>query len=110
MSEAYVVLSITPIKKNYNGIVNKDGESASAFPTDYLNEVGFFQKDIDEVTTDWKSDFKVHRDGCFSYRIQIRTNTAPPTKQQLKNADRIMKEITEAVDPTTCEVNSEKRR
>ena len=93
MSEAYVVLSIAPIKKNYNGIISKDGQSSPAFPIDYLDEVGFHQKDIDDITINWKADSKVHRDGCFRYKVQIRSSDAQPTKQQIREADLIMEEI-----------------
>ena len=69
MKIATVVLQIRPLHDTYDGFIKKQGESIACFPVKYLTEIGFDQKDIDEVTTDWKSDSKKHMDGCLGYKI-----------------------------------------
>tara|TARA_R110000824_G_scaffold273877_3_gene462524 strand:- start:1828 stop:5580 length:3753 start_codon:yes stop_codon:yes gene_type:complete len=69
-----------------------EGETISAFPVEHLPTIGFHQKDIDEVTVDWKSDSKRHRDGCFEYKISINPN-AKLTSLESQRTQEIMVEI-----------------
>jgi len=87
-----VVLYIRPLHNVYDGFINKQGESITCFPIKYLNEIGFAQKDIDEVTVDWKSDSKTHRDGCFEYKITVNAG-AITTKEHKLRSNQIINEI-----------------
>ena len=100
MKKGYVILNIVPLSNDYNGIINKEGETISAFPVRHLNKIGFHQKDIDEVTIDWKSDSKKHRDGCFQYTIIVNTNSEPKTAE-LDRARDIMERLKDAMQTLT---------
>ena len=103
MSITHIRLRITPISGKYKGIIGNE-KTIPAFPVKYLKEIGFDQKTIDDITTDWKSDSKSHRDGDFSY-IAAPNPNARENSKSIKDTEDVLAEIRKYKSKTT--INSE---
>ena len=91
MKTSYVVMNIRPLQKDYNGLVKKRGETISAFPVNYLQKLGFSEKEIEELTVDFKINSHLHKDGCFEYKITACFNPTP-SSSILKRAEIVFRE------------------
>jgi hypothetical protein len=98
MKSGYVVLNIKPLHSNYDGIVKKQGETIATFPVKHLDKLGFPERDIEEITTDWQINSHRHRDGCFEYTISAKS-TREPTPEDLTRTVEVIQEVIECNKP-----------
>jgi len=90
--EEYVTLQVKPLSRKYDGIIDKQGETITVFPSSYCLKLGADQNAINKVVYDFIDDDQSWRDGCFAFKIS-RVTAIDNLKADTKQIQRIVNEV-----------------